>query len=70
VNVVSILADGWVAGGATAGGVLALVLAVIALVSIVRDENLSGGSKALWVVIVLFLPILGPIVYFAVRSDW
>jgi hypothetical protein len=31
MDFVSILANGWVVGGATAGGVLALVLAVTAL---------------------------------------
>jgi hypothetical protein len=35
-----------------------------------RDTQLSGGAKTMWIVIVLFFPILGPAIYFAVRSDW
>jgi hypothetical protein len=70
MNAVSILANAWEVGGATVGGVLALVLAVIALVYLFRDAELSGGTKAMWVVLIVLFPILGPIVYFAVRSDW
>jgi Phospholipase_D-nuclease N-terminal len=70
VNVVSILANGWLIGGVSAGGVLAVVLAVTGLVYVFRDSELSGGAKAMWVALVLLFPIFGPIVYFAVRSDW
>jgi Phospholipase_D-nuclease N-terminal len=70
VNVVSVLADGWLIGGVSAGGVLALVLVVTALVYLFRDEEISGWSKVMWVALVLLFPIFGPIVYFAVRSDW
>jgi hypothetical protein len=67
---VELLGNGWVIGGASAGSVVALVLAVTGLVYVFRDAELSGGSKALWVALILVFPILGPIVYFAVRSDW
>jgi Na+/melibiose symporter-like transporter len=70
MSAVSILANAWEVGGATVGGMLALVLAVIALVYLFRDSELSGGTKAMWVVLIVLFPILGPIVYFAVRSDW
>jgi hypothetical protein len=70
VNVVSVLADGWLIGGVSAGGVLALVLVVTALVYLFRDEEISGWSKVMWVALVLLFPIFGPIVYFGVRSDW
>jgi hypothetical protein len=70
VNAVSILGDGWLIGGVSAGGVLAVVLAVTGLVYVFRDEELSGWAKAMWVALVLLFPIFGPIVYFAVRSDW
>jgi hypothetical protein len=67
---VEILGNGWVIGGASAGSVVALVLAVTGLVYVFRDTELSGGSKALWVALIVLFPIVGPIVYFAVRSDW
>ena len=67
---VLVLAFGKVAGGVTALGVVALVLAVVGLYYVLRDDGLTGGAKAMWIVLVLFFPILGPSVYFAVRSDW
>jgi Phospholipase_D-nuclease N-terminal len=67
---VLVLAFGKVAGGLTALGVVALVLAVVGLYYVLRDDGLTGGAKAMWIVLVLFFPILGPSVYFAVRSDW
>ncbi len=54
-------------------GVIALVVvavAVVAIVSVFRDREITGGSRALWLAIVLVLPLLGPAVYFGVRRDW
>jgi hypothetical protein len=65
-----VLSSAKLAGGLTALGVIALVLAIAGLYYISRDQELSGGAKALWIVLVLFFPIVGPLVYFAVRSDW
>jgi Phospholipase_D-nuclease N-terminal len=66
----TIIGIGWFAGGFTVLGVLALVLAIAAIASVLRNEELSGGSKLLWVVVILLLPILGSAIYFGVRSDW
>jgi hypothetical protein len=66
----TILGIGWLAGGITVLGVLALVLAVAAIVSVLRNEEFSGGSKLLWVVVIVLLPILGSAIYFGVRGDW
>jgi len=49
---------------------LVLLLATAALVSVFRSGDLNGGSRALWAVIVLVVPVLGPAVYFGVRRDW
>jgi hypothetical protein len=70
MNVALVLAYGKAAGGLTALGVLALILAIVGLYYVLRDDGLTGGAKALWIALVLFFPILGPAVYFAVRSDW
>jgi hypothetical protein len=59
----------WLVGG-TVLGVLALVLALVAIVSVLRNQEFSGGSKLLWVVVILLLPILGSAIYFGVRGDW
>lgn len=42
-----------------------LVLDIIAIVDIVKS-SMSNGKKALWVVLVLFLPVVGMILYFVV----
>ncbi|HHT69174.1 MAG TPA: PLDc_N domain-containing protein [Firmicutes bacterium] len=40
------------------------VLMVTALVHVLRHPNYKFGSRALWIPVVLFVQILGPIVYF------
>ncbi len=59
----------WGTAGVVAG-ILGLVLCVAACVSLFRDAQISGGARVLWLVIVVLLPILGPAIYFGVRSDW
>lgn len=59
----------WLFGG-TVLGLLALLLAIVAIVSVLRNEDFSGGSKLLWIVVILLLPLLGSAIYFGVRSDW
>ncbi len=47
-----------------------LALMVTALVHILRHDTYKVGSKAIWIVIVLFVNIIGPILYFTIgRSD-
>jgi hypothetical protein len=67
----SVLGIGWLLGGGiTALAVLAVLLAIAAIVSVLRNEEFSGGSKLLWVFAIVLFPILGSAVYFGVRSDW
>jgi hypothetical protein len=40
---------------------------ILTLVDIVRRHDLRGGSKALWIAATLFVPVIGPIVYFIAR---
>ena len=40
---------------------------LLTLVDIVRRHDLRGGSKALWIAATLFVPVIGPIVYFIAR---
>ena len=67
---VLVLSSAKLAGGLTALGVIALVLAIAGLYYISRDRELAGSTKTMWIVLVLFFPIIGPLVYFSVRSDW
>jgi len=46
-------------------GVLVVVLDVIALVNIIAS-SMSGAGKLLWALIVLLLPVVGMLLYFAV----
>jgi len=64
------LAFGYLALSLSLAGVLALVLAISAGVSLVRNAELSGAAKAMWILIVVLFPIFGSVVYFGVRSDW
>ncbi|MBR1691722.1 MAG: PLDc_N domain-containing protein [Lachnospiraceae bacterium] len=41
-----------------------IVLAVLALISIFKTHGCRNGNKTVWAVIVIFVQILGPIVYF------
>jgi len=42
---------------------LQIALMVIALVDLVRRKRVKGDSKILWVVLIVFINIIGPIVY-------
>ncbi|MGG0655292.1 PLDc N-terminal domain-containing protein [Rummeliibacillus pycnus] len=44
--------------------ILELTLGIVALVHVLKHPNYRFGNKAMWVVIVLFLQLIGPIVYF------
>ena len=38
-------------------------------IDIFRSHDLSGGAKALWFLFVLFIPLIGVIVYLIVHGD-
>lgn len=51
-------------------GVLALLLIVVVLVDIARAHHLSGLARAVWVLIALAFPLVGPILWFLIgRRD-
>jgi len=64
------LAIGLLVGGLWFLAVVSVILAVAALISVFRNPDFSGGSKALWVLVILIFPLFGSLVYFGVRSDW
>lgn len=58
-------AIGLVVGGGVLVGLAALVvLFVAAIVSILRSDGLSGCQKLGWTVVVLFLQLVGPVLWF------
>jgi uncharacterized protein YpmS len=44
-----------------------ILLWVFTLIDIFKREDLSGTAKALWAIAILFLPLIGMIVYFVTR---
>jgi len=46
-------------------GLIILVLDILAIVDIVKSAK-AGGQKALWIVLILILPIIGLILYYLV----
>ena len=54
----------------TLAGLVVLALIVATLVSVFRNPRISGGEKAVWVVLTIFFPLFGSLVYFTVRRDW
>jgi hypothetical protein len=64
------LAIGLLAGGFWILAALSVVLALAAILSVVKNEDFSGSSRALWIVLILVFPLFGSLIYFGVRSDW
>lgn len=40
-----------------------LVLLVVALVDLIKRENVRGGNKIVWVIIIVLIQMIGPIIY-------
>ena len=45
---------------------LQFILALTALIHVLRHKNYKVGNRALWVVLVLFVQIIGPVLYFII----
>jgi len=44
--------------------IIEVALLVIALVDLIRRENVRGDSKAVWVIVIVIFGVIGPVVYF------
>ena len=64
------LAIGLLASGFWVLAALSVILALAALLSVFRNPDFTGGSKALWVAVIVIFPLFGSLIYFGVRSDW
>lgn len=42
---------------------------ITVLIDIFRSHDLSGGAKALWFLFVVFIPLIGVLVYFVARGS-
>jgi hypothetical protein len=45
--------------------ILQLILQISALIHLLKRQNYRFGNKVMWIVIVLFFQMIGPIIYFA-----
>lgn len=44
--------------------VIQLALMIAALVDLAKREKVTGGNKVVWALVIIFISIIGPIVYF------
>lgn len=50
--------------------ILEFILMVTAVVNILKHDNFKVGNKVIWLIISVFVQIIGPILYFTIgRSD-
>lgn len=42
-----------------------LILAITALVHVLKNPKYRFGNRTMWIFIVLFIQIIGPVIYFA-----
>ena len=45
-----------------------MVLALYALINVLRNINITGGAKILWAAIIIVVPILGSLIYLFWKS--
>lgn len=48
--------------------VIQLILLAIALIDCIRSER-TRGPKGLWILVILFIQILGPVLYFVIGKE-
>jgi asparagine N-glycosylation enzyme membrane subunit Stt3 len=46
--------------------IASLALMVIALVNVLKSEFKDSASKLIWVIVILFMPLIGSLLYFAI----
>ncbi len=46
-----------------------LVLMIVALIDLERRQTVRGGNKIVWALLIVFINIIGPIVYFLVGRE-
>ncbi|HEL5645482.1 TPA: PLDc_N domain-containing protein [Clostridioides difficile] len=46
--------------------ILDLILIITTLVHVLRHPNYKIGNKAIWIIVVLFISLIGPILYFTI----
>ncbi|MBO2535892.1 MULTISPECIES: PLD nuclease N-terminal domain-containing protein [Rummeliibacillus] len=44
--------------------ILEWTLAIVALIHVLKHPHYQFGNKPMWIIVVLFIQIIGPVVYF------
>lgn len=44
------------------------LLSLYSLITVIRSQNINGGAKILWVVIIIVVPIVGSLIFMFWRS--
>ena len=44
-------------------GLIVLILDIVAIVDVLKS-SMDTGKKALWIILILFLPVIGMVLYF------
>lgn len=44
--------------------ILQVILAISALIHVLKNPKYRFGNKTMWILIVLFIQIIGPVIYF------
>lgn len=47
-------------------GILELIFQIWMLVDAIQNPRLQGSQRIVWVLVIIFMPCLGPVLYFAV----
>ena len=50
-------------------GTLVIILDIVALVDVLGDDARSTGNKVIWSLLIVFMPVLGVILYFLFGKD-
>lgn len=48
---------------------ISVVLSIVALIDLVRRDRVRFGNKWIWLVVILFVNLIGPIVYLLVGRE-
>jgi len=46
--------------------ILQFVLMIIALIDLVKREHITGTAKIVWLLVIIFVNLFGPIIYLAI----
>jgi hypothetical protein len=50
-------------------GTLIIILDIVALVDVLGDDARSTGNKVIWTLLIVFMPLLGVLLYFFFGKD-